>query len=89
MTLDNYNKSDIIILDEMMRLKAVNNLSSISIKTISEKTNYSLGKIRVSIASFLNDDYVRPGLKSGNSKTYYLTEKAISVLKEMITNSVK
>jgi DNA-binding transcriptional regulator GbsR (MarR family) len=75
-----FNKSDYRILGVLQADQCLTEISSYSIKQISEKTNLSIPKIRLVLKSFLLMNLVQEGAKDGISKTFYISEKGIGFL---------
>ena len=75
-----FNKSDYRILGVLQADQCFTEISSFSIKQISEKTNLSIPKIRLVLKSFLIMKLIEEGAKDGISKTFYISEKGIDFL---------
>lgn len=57
-------------------------IKGVTIKTLVTKTKYSHVKVRGTIKLLIQKGFVAEGLRNGNSKTYYMTDDGIKLLKE-------
>lgn len=70
-----FNKSDYTILDAIIGNECTSPFQSISTQYIIDKCGYSHVKVRQVLKNFVISDFIREGIKDGNKKTYYVTEK--------------
>lgn len=80
------NKNDIKILRKLYADKKINKFKSYTIKQLTEalKNKVSEMKVRQTLNTFLEQELVELGFKSGRSNTYFITEKGIEVLKKLL-----
>lgn len=79
-----FTKNDFAILRVIYNKKATTELLSISIKTIQEETKLSAVKIRATLKLFLNEGYIKHGLRKTNALTYYITKDGCEKIKDLM-----
>lgn len=79
----NYNKNDILILSMVQALGGRNKLTSKTIQKLTEKTERSATKVRATVRLLIEDGLLEEGLKLGNAKTYYITDKGLELLESL------
>lgn len=70
-----FNKSDYGVLELLIAEECFSPIKSLSKQYIMKSTGFSHVKVQQVLRSFILVDFVKEGLKSGNNKTYFCTEK--------------
>lgn len=82
----NYNSNDYKILYNFKaRSKGsvgagITAMKALTLKDIASDTNLSHVKVRQAIFNFLEDGFVKEGIKKVRAKTYFITEKGLNEL---------
>lgn len=78
----NFNKNDYKILSILDASECYSSVMSFTIKKISEETQLSIPKIRLTLKNFLIAEFIKEGAKEGVGKTFYITNKGVEFLNE-------
>lgn len=78
------SRNDYKILSVLYQYECTNELKSITINKINELSDLSVSKVRVSIKTFKNMDYIAEGVLQHKAKTYYITELGIEKLQQLM-----
>ena len=80
------NRIQLIILSIMQKMNATNQVTSISIANIQESIQAikSYSTLYRCMNLLYESGWINYGVKDGKFKTYYITQKGINKLKEMI-----
>lgn len=79
-----YNKTDYEILHFLINGEFYTEFKSCTIKIMIRELKFSESKIRLAINNFIKDGYVKEGIKQGKSKTYFITDKGLEELRNLI-----
>lgn len=82
--LYNFTKNDFLILRVILKRGATSEMISISIKTIEQDTKLSSVKIRGTLKLFIEEGYLKYGLRKVNAKTVYITTEGINKYNEVM-----
>lgn len=78
------SRNDYKVLTTILQFGCTNEMKSVTIKKMSELTNLSIGKIRLSVKAFLELEYIAEGVVQHNAKTYYITDEGKSKLNQLM-----
>ena len=78
----NLNKNDYRILDKIYDGGGRAVMCSLTLEKIAELSGLSIHKIRASIKLFIGLGFVNEGARDSRAKTYFLSDKGISIVKE-------
>jgi DNA-binding transcriptional regulator GbsR (MarR family) len=76
------NKNDYKILLLLGQEQCFTEFKSFTLATLSEKTHYSIAKLRSSVKLLKALGYISEGAMYGQKKTYYITELGLLKIKE-------
>lgn len=79
------NKNDLKVLCTLHTEKCNSPYRSYPLSKLITLTNLSLSKLRNTLNMFNELEYVRNGFKDGHSETYFITEKGLEYLKNLIS----
>lgn len=77
------SKNDYLVLTKLLENNCTTEMKSWTIKFIAENLNLSQSKIRKTVLTFQNLNYLQQGAMQYNAKTYFITQKGIDKLKEL------
>ena len=84
-----YNSNDYKILYNFVKRnidskgKGVTALKGLTLKEIAEDTNLSEIKVRKTVFSFLEDGFLKEGIKKVRAKTYYICKEGLEELERL------
>ena len=81
--MPNLSRSEIIILQVLDKCKSTNFIKALTIRKVSEKTDFSYYTVRNILKSLCLAGYSSKGCKSKNADTYFITEKGKQILEEL------
>ena len=79
-----FTKYDILILRSIYKTGGVNELKSVTINKLTEKTKISHTKIRGTIKMLISLGYVKEGFMQKNAKAYYATKEGIELVEQLM-----
>lgn len=84
--ISHYNRNDLRLLVILINDQCVNKLKAYTRKALLEQSNYSASKLNKIIPKMVKDGLIQEGLRSGISKTYFITTKGINLMNDHFCN---
>lgn len=82
------NKNDCKLLYTLYIEDCVDAFQSITASNLCEITEFGGTKVRKTLNEFIEKGYVAEGLKKSQARTFYITERGISYLKEILPSDM-
>lgn len=86
MISNDLSRDEIRLMDCLYRNKCLNSIRAFTIARIQKETDFKESKTRYLIKSLKRAEYANEGVKDRNAHTYYLTQKGIQLIREVVMN---
>lgn len=82
------NKNDCKLLYTLYVEDCIDSFKSITASNLCEITEFGGTKVRKTLNEFIEAGYVAEGFKKSQARTFFITEKGISYLKEILPSEM-